>query len=87
MVEKDKPEAYAGLSHSEKEDRFDQIRDVYKEHKSDINATLVPFPARFVDTGNLPLTQDSCLRVNGLTGETNIRYKAYSSGNGTSLPS
>ena len=26
--------------------------------------TLVPFPARFVDTGKLPLTLDSCLRGN-----------------------
>ena len=25
---------------------------------------LVPFPARFVDTGKLPLTLDSCLRGN-----------------------
>ena len=43
-VEEDKPEAYAGLSSTEKEDRFDQIRDVYKEHKSDISPTLAYLP-------------------------------------------
>ena len=29
-----------------------------------LDSALVPFPARFVDTGKLPLTLDSCLRGN-----------------------
>ena len=43
-VEKDKPEAFADLSYSGKEDRFDQIRDVYKEHKSELHPTLAHLP-------------------------------------------
>ena len=31
---------------------------------SEDDIVLVPFPARFVDTGKLPLTLDSCLRGN-----------------------
>ena len=30
----------------------------------DFDLYLVPFPVRFVDTGRLPITLDSCLRGN-----------------------
>ena len=33
-------------------------------HRMHYLGMLVPFPARFVDTGKLPLTLDSCLRGN-----------------------
>ena len=35
-----------------------------RDGRNETGIDLVPFPARFVDTGKLPLTLDSCLRGN-----------------------
>ena len=42
----------------------DVYLDVTFSPSSSTDIALVPFPARFVDTGKLPLTLDSCLRGN-----------------------
>ena len=41
-----------------------QQDDVYCLVLTNVPVEVVPFPARFVDTGKLPLTLDSCLRGN-----------------------
>ena len=43
-IEKEKPEAFAGLTFSEKKKRFDESYKVFIEQKRDINATLAYLP-------------------------------------------
>ena len=43
-IEEEKPEAFAGLTYSEKEKRYQELFTIYKEHKYDINATIAHTP-------------------------------------------